>query len=217
MPSVERDRKYLHPMLREQDAQLKADIVRRLPEGMTARVISMHRTPARQFELFKQGREFRNGKWVVVDRAQVVTDKDGFVNVSRHNMLPCTALDIGLFSVDSSGRERYLEDSPHYRKIGPAALALGFDWGGNWTTLVDQPHVEIQPLRCFQRSLVKDIGLQWQRYLRVAGTYRGALDGIFGQKSTAALVAATGFAARDTDAWDALFTHFGPPESLEVA
>lgn len=216
MPIVERDRKYLHPMLREQDTQLVADIDRRLPEGMSARVISMHRTPAAQFELFKQGREFRNGKWVVVDKAHVVTGKDGFVNVSRHNMLPCTALDIGLFGVDSGGRERCLEDSPHYRKIGPAALALGFDWGGNWTTLVDQPHVEIPATRCFQRSLIKDVGLQWQRYLRVAGTYQGALDGIFGEKSTTALKAATGFTERDTDAWAALFAQFGPPESLAL-
>lgn len=212
-----RDPKYLHPLLRAATAPLLAAINARLPPGQSARVISMYRSPAEQFELFKQGRAANDGgKWVVVDKAKIVTGKDGYINLSRHNTLPCTSMDIGLFGTDSSGREIYFENSVHYKKIGPAAASNALDWGGNWTTLVDEPHVEIPLSRFFLGSLKKDVALQWQRYLRFAGAYTGALDGIFGEKSKTALQTVTGTHEPDTNAWNALFTRFGPVELLAV-
>ena len=61
---IDRDPKYLHPLLRMQAQALLTAIGNALPTGMTARVISLHRTPAEQFELFKKGRVFQGGKWV---------------------------------------------------------------------------------------------------------------------------------------------------------
>lgn len=213
---IARDPKYLHPLLRTATQLLLDGLARVLPVGMTATVISMHRTPAEQFELFKQGRAFEGGKWVVVDRSKVVTGKDGFVSASRHNNLPCTAMDLGLFTKNNEGKQIYLPESPHYKKIGPVAARLGLDWGGNWTTLVDQPHVEIPLAAFFQRSLQKDIALLWQRYLTAAGTYQGALDGIFGEKSQDALEATAGSRERTLQAWDVLFDRFGPAELLVI-
>lgn len=213
---ISRNPKYLHPVLRQATQPMLDALVASLPKGMTARVISMHRTPAEQFTLFKKGRAFQNGKWVVVDKSKVVTGKDGYVNPSRHNFLPCTAMDLGLFTTNNQGREIYLGESPHYKKIGPAALTLGLDWGGNWTTLVDQPHVEIPLTMCLQRSVQKDVALLWQRYLKRAGVYQGVPDGIFGEKSQDAVQRVADSRERNTQTWDALFDRFGPVESLPL-
>ena len=213
---IYRNPKYLHPILRQATQPLLDAIDAALPQGITARVISMHRTPAEQFELFKQGRAFQNGKWATINKSKIVTSKDGFVNLSRHNTLPCTAMDLGLFTTNNIGNEIYLPASPHYKKIGVAAQMLGLDWGGNWTTLVDQPHVEIPLSICLQRSLQKEIARLWQSYLIRADAYHGALDGIFGEKSALALAAVTGIRDRNTQSWDVLFDRFGAVETLPI-
>ncbi len=212
--AIDRDAKYLHPILRGASEPLLISLRAALPVGMTARVISMHRTPAEQFELFKKGRAFQGGKWVVVDKPKIVTGKDGYVNLSRHNTLPCTAMDIGLFTTNNAGKEIYLGETVHYNKIGPAAATIPLDWGGNWTSLVDKPHVEIPLSRFFQRSVQKDVALQWQSYLIRAGTYLASADGIFGEKSQDALEAVTGIRDRTIQAWDSLFSKFGPIDSI---
>lgn len=56
-----------------------------------------HRTPEEQFELFKKGRMLVSGKWEIMDRAKVVTYKDGYTNKSRHNHYPSHAVDIAAF------------------------------------------------------------------------------------------------------------------------
>jgi len=197
--SYDREIKYAHPFIQDNLHDILAAIQSKMPAGITCKVISVHRTPADQFELFKQGRAFKNGKWTVVNKSQVVTGKDGFINKSRHNYLPATAFDIGLF--DSAGK--YLPDSPHYKHI-KAGEAFGFDWGGDWTTLVDQPHLEITPAKFFQKNIEKDNGFVWQALLIKAGTYHDAHDGIFGQHSLDALKAATGETERNMKAWDKL-------------
>jgi hypothetical protein len=42
-------------------------------------------SPAEQFELFKKGRSLVNGKWVISNKGQVVTYKDGTTSPSKHN------------------------------------------------------------------------------------------------------------------------------------
>lgn len=43
------------------------------------------RTPDEQFELFKKGRELKNGKWSVIDKSKIVTFVDGHKRKSKHN------------------------------------------------------------------------------------------------------------------------------------
>lgn len=49
------------------------------------------------------------------------------------------AFDFGVFR----GKE-YLGDSPHYKTLGKLATAIpNTTWGGTWTKLVDEPHIQL--------------------------------------------------------------------------
>ncbi|RAJ01664.1 D-alanyl-D-alanine carboxypeptidase-like protein [Chitinophaga skermanii] len=200
-----RDPKYMHPYIRKQLPQILAAITAKLPADHRVAVVSAFRTPADQFELYKQGRTFKNGKWVKT--GSVVTNIDGYTKLSRHNYLPCTAIDIGIFK----GNE-YLGNSPLYKHVKQGAK-FGFDWGGDWSSFKDLPHLEISTSN-LKPNIEKNIAIVWQQYLIKAGLYDGALDGIFGPKSTAALQSLTGESQRNKAAYDKLFDQFGPPENL---
>lgn len=199
--NYDRNPRYLHPYIANRLDEIIAAIRNRLPAAHSAKLISAHRTPADQFALYKQGRVFRNGSWVRV--GAVVTTLDGFIKLSRHNYLPCTAFDTGLFEGD-----RYLPDSPLYRHV-KEGVGFGMNWGGDWTKFTDRPHLEMPKEAFFKSSIEKDSGLVWQKYLVQAGTYSGAMDGIFGPASLRALKEATGEETRNLKAWDKLFDRFG--------
>lgn len=196
-----REPKYLHPYIAGRLQKILIDVSAKLPDGYSAKLVSAHRTPDDQFKLFKQGRIFSNGSWVKT--GPVVTYLDGFVKCSRHNNLPCTAFDTGIFKNDI-----YLGESPLYKHV-KEGIKSGLDWGGNWNRFKDQPHLEIPPSLFFKNSVEKDQGLIWQTYLQKAGTYSGAMDGIFGTNSNIALLKATGQERRSLEAWDILYKKFG--------
>lgn len=197
----DREPRYLHPYIAGRLSKILEAINAKLPSGHQAKLVSAHRTPDDQFKLFKQGRVFRNGSWVKV--GAVVTHLDGFVKTSRHNNLPCTAMDIGIFNGNS-----YLGDSPLYKHV-KEGTKFGLDWGGNWTRFKDFPHLEMPPSLFFKNNLAKDQGIVWQYYLQKDGTYTGAMDGIFGTNSAIALKASTGQDRRNLTAWDSLFNKYG--------
>ncbi|MFN0030789.1 MAG: M15 family metallopeptidase [Flavobacteriales bacterium] len=205
---LNRDPLLLHPILATHLEGIIQAISKKLPRGIEAKMISAYRSPAEQFELFKKGRHFVNGIWVKKPGGATVTNIDGFRKKSNHNYLPCVAIDIGLFSGN-----QYLTNSPHYKHVHAGAKAYGLEWGGNWKKFVDQPHIEIPVELLFQKDRILDEAVQWQRYLKMAGTYAGELDGAFGKKSTAALKATTGNEVRTTAAWKKLVNKYGllPP------
>ena len=41
---------------------------------------------------------------------------------------------------------RYLPESPKYKAAGVLGMDLGLEWGGNWKTIVDQPHYQLRPV-----------------------------------------------------------------------
>lgn len=204
MAAYDRDTAFLHPTLRKNLTAILAAIVGKLPAGHSAKLVSGHRTPQDQFEIYKRGREFRNGGWVKV--GTTYTNIDGFTRLSMHNYLPCLSLDVGLF--DAAGK--YLADSPLYKHVKVGAKAFGLDWGGDWTSFVDRPHIELPKSMALKGSFVKESALQWQRYLVKDGTYSGAMDGIFGNGSIAALKASTGSETRDLATWKTLYAKLGP-------
>jgi peptidoglycan LD-endopeptidase CwlK len=206
--TYDRDPKYLHPYIAARLKPILDAVNAKLPANHTARLISAHRTPADQFTLFKKGRTFKNGAWVKT--GPVVTNLDGFIKLSRHNYLPCTAFDTGIFN-----GETYLGDSPLYKHV-KEGMNLGMNWGGNWTSFTDQPHLEIPTEQFFKNNIEKDSGLVWQEYLVKAGTYTKAMDGIFGPESLKALKEATGEDARNLPAWDKLFEQFGVLEGFDL-
>lgn len=95
--------------------------------GITVKVISGLRTYAEQDALYAQGR---------TAPGPIVTKARG--GYSNHNF--GIAFDIGVFE-----GTRYLPESPKYKAVGALGVDLGLEWGGNWKTLVDQPHYQLRP------------------------------------------------------------------------
>jgi D-alanyl-D-alanine carboxypeptidase len=97
-----------------------------LEKGLEAKIISANRTWAEQEELYARGRTKPGPK---------VTNARG--GQSNHNYQ--IAVDIGLFKDGT-----YLEESSHYKKLGPLGEALGLEWGGRWKDFPDTPHYQIK-------------------------------------------------------------------------
>lgn len=95
--------------------------------GITMHIISGLRTYAEQDALYAQGRT-RPGRKVTNARA----------GYSNHNF--GLAFDVGVFE-----GANYLGDSPKYKALGVLGTDLGLEWGGNWRTIVDQPHFQVRP------------------------------------------------------------------------
>ncbi len=96
-------------------------------QGITIKVISGTRTYAEQDALYAQGRT-APGK--VVTRARA-----GF---SNHNF--GIAFDVGVFDGTA-----YAPESPRYAVVGALGRTLGLEWGGDWKSLVDEPHFQLRP------------------------------------------------------------------------
>lgn len=117
----------LEPVTRKLCEELLAAWNRRDPR---IRVTHTRRTNDEQLHLFRQGREMRNGVWVVVDKSRVVTNaKPG---TSPHNF--------GLaFDVCFMGADPYLDEGkkdrggklhPLWFELGQIGESLGLSWGG---------------------------------------------------------------------------------------
>jgi peptidoglycan L-alanyl-D-glutamate endopeptidase CwlK len=95
--------------------------------GITMHVISGLRTFDEQDALYAKGRTTRGPK--------VTNARAGH---STHNF--GLAFDVGVFEGSS-----YLADSPKYKALGVLGTDLGLEWGGKWTSFVDQPHYQLRP------------------------------------------------------------------------
>jgi len=99
-----------------------------------------YRSAEEQWELYKKGRMFRDGAWIVDTNPQtsIVTNCDGRAKKSKHNSQPSTALD---FCVVIGGKVSW--DAREYAPVGELARRQGLVWGGDWT-LKDFPHLELK-------------------------------------------------------------------------
>jgi len=95
--------------------------------GIQIKVISGLRTYEEQDALYAKGRTEPGSK--------VTNARGGY---SNHNF--GIAFDIGVFA-----GAKYLTESPKYRQVGILGMDLGLEWGGNWKTLVDEPHFQLRP------------------------------------------------------------------------
>jgi len=103
-------------------------------------IIEGHRTVERQQELYAQGRT-KAGK--------IVTNIDGFRQKGKHNMKPSLAVDVVPYPIDWNDIDRFkhlanvVKDTwLNLKQSGQVANKL--TWGGDWVTLKDYPHWEIQ-------------------------------------------------------------------------
>ena len=112
----------LHPFL---DNKIRAVIKEAKSKGINLKIISGHRTLAKQQELYMSG---RNGKGHIVTNAP-----PGF---SYHNY--GLAVDVCEFV---NGKPKW--NSKHWALIGEIGKKHGLVWGGDWKSLVDKPHFQL--------------------------------------------------------------------------
>ena len=110
-------------------------------EEFDCTVIYGHRTPEEQFELFKKGRERKDGWWVKV--GPTVTNLDGLNKKSKHNYFPSKAVDVVPYPLDWKDIESF-ENLAKVVKAKAEELNITVTWGGDWTSLKDYPHWEIK-------------------------------------------------------------------------
>lgn len=126
-PVDARSEKTIATLLPQVQPMARALVQKAAASGITIRIISGLRTYAEQDALYAQGR---------TAPGKVVTNARG--GYSNHNF--GIAFDIGVFEGN-----RYLADSPKYKAVGVLGVDLGLEWGGNWKTIVDQPHYQLRP------------------------------------------------------------------------
>ena len=121
----------LHPGVRP---FARALIEKAAGQGIIIKVTSATRSFAEQDELFAQGRT-KPGK-------KVTNARGGF---SNHNF--GIAIDITIFkgSADPEQAKTPVFESPLYKVIGALGTEIGLEWGGNWTSINDEPHFQLRP------------------------------------------------------------------------
>lgn len=96
--------------------------------GITGNIISGLRSFQEQDALYAQGR---------TSPGNIVTNARAGHSVHNFGL----AFDVGIFE-----GSRFLGESPQYKAVGALGLELGLEWGGNWRTIVDEPHFQLRPL-----------------------------------------------------------------------
>ena len=106
-----------------------------------------YRTPAKQKELFRKGRD-EDGN--IIDKSKVVTYVDGVTKFSKHNCLPSQAVDIVCYVNGEVTWEHsvYLEVGLHIMEVAEELFEDGkikdrIIWGGFWKKFKDWPHFQI--------------------------------------------------------------------------
>lgn len=93
-------------------------------------ITECYRSPERQDELYKLGRN---------KPGPIVTYKRG--GESKHNQLPCPALDVAFFLPDGEVSWSGLLLSKFARLMKAADVRVR--WGGDWPGFKDRPHFEV--------------------------------------------------------------------------
>lgn len=120
-----------------------------------------YRSPETQFELFKKGRKFENGEWIIDNPREIVTYLDGYNKKSKHNYNPSKAIDIyayipnkphlawnenhlsAIYGVIISTANRLFEENKISHKV-----VGGYNWDGDGEIITDQnfqdgPHFQL--------------------------------------------------------------------------
>lgn len=123
----ERSEKVIGTLLPEVRPIARALVQKAAGAGITIKVLSGLRTYEEQDALYAKGR--------TKPGPRVTNARGGY---SNHNF--GIAFDVGVFEGG-----KYLGNSPKYKAVGTLGVDLGLEWGGNWKTIVDQPHFQLRP------------------------------------------------------------------------
>ena len=120
-----RDITLCHPRLQILAAKLVEECKK---HGLIIGIGETYRTVAEQDELYAQGR---------TKPGAIVTNAPGSSYSSYHQW--GTAFDI----FRNDGKGAYNEAGQFFQRVGAIGVSLGLEWGGNWTSIVDQPHFQL--------------------------------------------------------------------------
>lgn len=127
--------------IRDKWEEIKNEYFQSVP-GFYLELTEVHRSPERQFELFKKGRTMdTQGNWITTDKSQIVTNVDGYKILGAHNYYPSRAIDVAVVS-NKTGKITWEEK--YYRPLLDIAKKLGLESGGSWTSIKDWPHIQIR-------------------------------------------------------------------------
>lgn len=119
------DPNLLHPAFR---AKIEQAIAWAAAQGVRLVPVMGTRTEDEQAALYAQGRSAPGS---------IVTNAGP--GQSLHNY----GLAVDLVPADLVDTPNWSPDSPLWAVVGQAANAAGLEWGGNWTSFVDRPHVQL--------------------------------------------------------------------------
>ena len=193
MEPIDRQKKHLHPTLREMVEELLEEAT---IQGLPFELFEGFRSLERQAELWAQGRT-RPGSIVTKVRP----------GRSIHNFALAADLALrigGRWSWESEGERQRL-----WIELGSMGRNLGLTWGGDRPSFQDLPHFQWtggKTIREFRRrdfpggaeeewldfingqlDLFFGRAREIQEILKELGHYRGAIDGILGRESTSAI------------------------------
>lgn len=115
-----------HPVVRESALEL---VSRAYDEGINVQISEGHRSYARQNQLYAQGRT-RPGN--------IVTNARG--GQSWHNF----GIAVDFFLTNHDGSKAVWTVNRNWRRVAEIAKSLGFEWGGDWTSFKDYPHLQMR-------------------------------------------------------------------------
>lgn len=130
-------------------------VFRKVVEKFDNTILYGNRSIEEQFELFKKGRKFVDGEWVIVDKDEVVTYCDGYKKKSEHNYTPSRAVDAVPYPIEWNNMNRMrffvgyvlgVADEMYRNGEISHRIGSGMDWD-NDTILKDQRFKDIPHFR----------------------------------------------------------------------
>lgn len=131
-----------HPRIIEYAEEL---IRRAYNEGIRVQISSGYRSNERQAELYGQGRSSfiyngkQYGKLYDANGKKLSIVSNAKPGESVHNY----GLAIDYFLVSEDGRTSLWTVNADWRRVAAIAKSMGFEWGGDWLSFVDYPHLQI--------------------------------------------------------------------------
>lgn len=121
-----RDVTKLHPDLQELVEKLKTECTKK---GLKIGISECVRTVAEQDKLYSYGRtDMSRGK---------VTNARGSSYSSMHQW------GVAFDFYRNDGKGAYYDKDGFFRKVGQVGKSIGLEWGGDWKSIIDQPHFQL--------------------------------------------------------------------------
>ncbi|HEX3023006.1 MAG TPA: M15 family metallopeptidase [Lachnospiraceae bacterium] len=115
----------LHPDLQVLIKRLQSTC---LKKGLIIGISECVRTVAEQNALYAQGR---------TKRGPIVTNAKGSTYSSMHQW------GIAFDFYRNDGKGSYNDSDGFFTKVGKIGEAIGLEWGGSWTSIIDKPHFQL--------------------------------------------------------------------------